>query len=126
MKEPRDISRRDFVAGATAAVALSAAGNRAGADTAGPASALTALSAVEAVARMTRGELSAERYAQALLERETLSAEDIRMMARGEKLPPLPRGPSSLTPPTPTPVQNPVHEPRRNPPLLGGPEPSPA
>jgi cell division protease FtsH len=64
--------------------------------------------------------------AQALLERETLSAEDIRMMARGEKLPPLPRGPSSLTPPTPTPVQNPVHEPRRNPPLLGGPEPSPA
>jgi len=64
--------------------------------------------------------------AQALLERETLTAEDIRMMARGEKLPPLPRGPSSLTPPTPTPVQNPVHEPRRNPPLLGGPEPSPA
>ncbi|HEX7977425.1 MAG TPA: ATP-dependent zinc metalloprotease FtsH [Gemmatimonadaceae bacterium] len=64
--------------------------------------------------------------AQALLERETLSAEDIRIMARGEKLPPLPRGPSSLTPPTPTPVQNPVHEPRRNPPLLGGPEPSPA
>src|SRR4051812_17578514 len=64
--------------------------------------------------------------AQALLERETLSAEDIRMMARGEKLPPLPRGGSSLTPPTPAPVQNPVHEPRRNPPLLGGPEPSPA
>src|SRR6476469_6868652 len=64
--------------------------------------------------------------AQALLERETLTAEDIRVMARGEKLPPLPRGPSSLTPPTPTPVQNPVHEPRRNPPLLGGPEPSPA
>jgi cell division protease FtsH len=64
--------------------------------------------------------------AQALLERETLSAEDIRIMARGEKLPPLPRGGSSLTPPTPSPIQNPVHEPRRNPPLLGGPEPSPA
>jgi cell division protease FtsH len=64
--------------------------------------------------------------AQALLERETLTAEDIRIMARGEKLPPLPRGGSSLTPPTPSPVQNPVHEPRRNPPLLGGPEPSPA
>src|SRR6187551_912889 len=30
--------------------------------------------------------------AQALLERETLSAEDIRIMARGEKLPPLSRG----------------------------------
>src|SRR6478672_4957289 len=58
--------------------------------------------------------------AGALLERETLTAEDIRIMARGETLPPLPRGPSSLTPPTPTPVQNPVHEPRRNPPLLGG------
>ena len=28
-------------------------------------------------------------------------------MARGEKLPPLPRGGSSLTPPAPTPVQNP-------------------
>jgi cell division protease FtsH len=64
--------------------------------------------------------------AQALLERETLTAEDIRIMGRGEKLPPLPRSGTSLTPPTPAPVQNPVHEPRRNPPLLGGPEPSPA
>jgi cell division protease FtsH len=64
--------------------------------------------------------------AQALLERETLTAEDIRIMGRGDKLPPLPRSGTSLTPPTPSPVQNPVHEPRRNPPLLGGPEPSPA
>jgi cell division protease FtsH len=64
--------------------------------------------------------------AQALLERETLTAEDIKIMARGEKLPPLPRGGSSFTPQTPSPVQNPVPEPRRNPPLLGGPEPSPA
>jgi cell division protease FtsH len=64
--------------------------------------------------------------AQALLERETLSAEDIRMMARGEKLPPLSRGGSTLTPPAPPAIPNPVHEPRRNPPLLGGPEPSPA
>src|SRR5215213_1279972 len=64
--------------------------------------------------------------AQALLERETLSAEDIRIMARGEKLPPLSRGGSTLTPPAPPAIPNPVHEPRRNPPLLGGPEPSPA
>jgi len=64
--------------------------------------------------------------AAALLERETLTADDIRIMGRGEKLPPLPRSGTSLTPPTPAPVQNPVHEPRRNPPLLGGPEPSPA
>ena len=61
-----------------------------------------------------------------LLERETLSAEDIKIMARGEKLPPLARGGSSLTPPAPPAIPNPVHEPRRNPPLLGGPEPSPA
>src|SRR5215213_9564200 len=64
--------------------------------------------------------------AAALLERETLTAEDIRIMARGEKLPPLPRGGSSVTPPAPPAIPNPVHEPRRNPPLLGGPEPSPA
>ena len=64
--------------------------------------------------------------AQALLERETLSAEDIRMIARGEKLPPLSRGGSTVTPPAPPAIPNPVHEPRRNPPLLGGPEPSPA
>jgi cell division protease FtsH len=64
--------------------------------------------------------------AQALLERETLTAEDIKIMARGEKLPPLSRGGSSLTPPAPPAIPNPVLEPRRNPPLLGGPEPSPA
>jgi cell division protease FtsH len=64
--------------------------------------------------------------AAALLERETLTAEDIRIMARGEKLPPLSRGGSAVTPPAPPVIPNPVHEPRRNPPLLGGPEPSPA
>jgi cell division protease FtsH len=64
--------------------------------------------------------------AQALLERETLTAEDIKIMARGEKLPPLPRSGSSLTPPAPPVIPSPVHEPRRNPPMLGGPEPSPA
>ena len=64
--------------------------------------------------------------AAALLERETLTAEDIRMIARGETLPPR----SSGAPPTPPAVGAPVPvalpQPRRNPPLLGGPEPLPA
>jgi cell division protease FtsH len=62
--------------------------------------------------------------AAALLERETLTAEDIRLIARGEKLPPRTSG----APVTPliTPVPTPIPQPRRNPPLLGGPEPSPA
>jgi cell division protease FtsH len=60
--------------------------------------------------------------AAALLERETLTREDITIMLRGEKLPP--RAPVKATPSAPT---TPVLEPRRsNPPLLGGPEPAPA
>jgi cell division protease FtsH len=62
--------------------------------------------------------------AAALLERETLTAEDIRLIARGEKLPPRTSG-APVTPPI-TPVPTPIPQPRRNPPLLGGPEPSPA
>jgi cell division protease FtsH len=62
--------------------------------------------------------------AAALLERETLTAEDIRMIARGEALPPRTSG----APPVPAaaPIPTPLPQPRRNPPLLGGPEPSPA
>jgi cell division protease FtsH len=62
--------------------------------------------------------------AAALLERETLTREDIGYLIRGDKLPPRPTlPPSSLTPSATAPVT----EPRRaNPPLLGGPEPSPA
>ena len=65
------------------------------------------------------------RVAAALLERETLTGEEVAMIARGETLPPLP---PSDTPPTVTPPPAPaiVIEPRRSPPLLGGPEPSPA
>jgi cell division protease FtsH len=63
--------------------------------------------------------------AAALLERETLTREDILMIARGEKLPPRTSG-LPPAPPLPAPAPTPVHEPRRNPPLLGGPEPSPA
>jgi cell division protease FtsH len=63
--------------------------------------------------------------AGALLERETLTAEDVEILLRGEKLPPRrtpPAAPSAepktvLAPPVPTPAR---------PPLLGGPEPSPA
>ena len=64
--------------------------------------------------------------AGALLERETLTAEDIKMIGRGETLPPrvsdVPPAPPML-PAATTPT--PVIEPRRKP-LLGGPEPSPA
>jgi Asp-tRNA(Asn)/Glu-tRNA(Gln) amidotransferase A subunit family amidase len=69
MTEPRDFSRREFVAGATAAVAVSASGASLAAGIASPASPLTELGAVEAIARMTRGEMSAESYAKALLAR---------------------------------------------------------
>ena len=61
--------------------------------------------------------------AAALLERETLTRDDIEMLSRGETLPPRPSG---LPPAPPAPVAPPVLEPKRHPPLLGGPEPSPA
>jgi cell division protease FtsH len=65
------------------------------------------------------------KVAEALLERETLTRDDIEMLSRGDTLPP--RTPGGM-PSNPTaPVTTPVLEPRRvNPPLLGGPEPSPA
>jgi indoleacetamide hydrolase len=73
MADPRDLPRRSFVRGASAAAALGAIPAALTAVTAGKssvgASVLIGLGAAEAVARMTRGELSAERYAQALLER---------------------------------------------------------
>lgn len=89
MIDPTDISRRAFVmgAGATVAVSATAVSNVATAVTASASAAATAsaetqalanLSAVEAVSRMARGELAAERYAAALLERcraaQTLNA----------------------------------------------------
>jgi cell division protease FtsH len=63
--------------------------------------------------------------AAALLERETLTAEDIKMIARGEALPPRASGIPAVPvmPPAITPT---VLEPRRSPPFLGGAEPSPA
>jgi cell division protease FtsH len=62
--------------------------------------------------------------AAALLERETLTREDIEILSRGDALPPRTSG---APPSAPAPVTQPVLEPKRtNPPLLGGPEPSPA
>ncbi|MEJ7808878.1 MAG: ATP-dependent zinc metalloprotease FtsH [Gemmatimonadaceae bacterium] len=63
--------------------------------------------------------------AAALLERETLTSEDIEIIVRGDKLPPrktppaTPAAPERVT--TIAPAPRPAH-----PPLLGGPEPSPA
>ena len=62
--------------------------------------------------------------AKALLDRETLTREDVELLARGEQLPPRSSGTPQAKPlaaPHATPA-----EPKRNPPLLGGPEPSPA
>jgi cell division protease FtsH len=63
--------------------------------------------------------------AAALLERETLTREDIGVLMRGETLPPRPPAPSAV-PVLAPPVAAPAAEPRRAPPLLGGPEIAPA
>ena len=62
--------------------------------------------------------------AAALLERETLSREEIDVLVRGETLPPRASGTAPVTPAPVSPV--PIGQRRTNPPLLGGPEPSPA
>ncbi len=63
--------------------------------------------------------------ASALLERETLTRDNIEVLRRGDKLPPrvvtVPPAATTSTPPTLTPQPKPA-----TPPLLGGPEPSPA
>ena len=65
------------------------------------------------------------RVASALLERETLTGEEVLSLARGETLPPR-RSEGSLPPTGPTAPAT-VTEPRRaTPGLLGGPEPAPA
>jgi mandelamide amidase len=71
VSEPPDISRRTFILGTTATVAMSAAGARTESDSVkAPTDAdLCNLSAVEAVAHMSKGALTSERYAQALLAR---------------------------------------------------------
>ena len=71
VSRPRDISRRAFVLGAAAGAAISAAGAKVPADARDmrAMSGLCDLSAVDAVAHMAQGALSAERYAQALIAR---------------------------------------------------------
>jgi cell division protease FtsH len=61
--------------------------------------------------------------AAALLDRETLTGDDVAVLSRGEKLPPRP-----ITPPTTAPVlATPVMHPKPSkPPLFGGPEVAPA
>ena len=55
---------------------------------------------------------------------ETLTREDFAVLLRGEKLPPRPPAPPVMAPASVAPI--PVAEPRRTPPLLGGPEVAPA
>ena len=73
MSDPQDFSRRSFVIGASATAAIGTTPVTLSALTvdkdAADAVQLIALGAVEAVARMARGELSAERYAAVLLKR---------------------------------------------------------
>ncbi|HEV8411270.1 MAG TPA: ATP-dependent zinc metalloprotease FtsH [Gemmatimonadaceae bacterium] len=59
--------------------------------------------------------------AAGLLERETLTREDFAILIKGGTLPPRP--PSAIAPAA---AVAPLTEPKRVPPLLGGPEPSPA
>src|SRR5690348_5738706 len=62
--------------------------------------------------------------AAALLERETLTREDITILAKGGTLPARVSG--AVSGGTPQVSPTPALEPRRTPPFLGGPEPSPA
>jgi cell division protease FtsH len=62
--------------------------------------------------------------ANALLERETLTREDIAILEKGEALPPRQDPPSTPAIPPSTVTREP--EARRVPPVIGGPEPSPA
>ncbi len=68
MVRPDEITRRDFIAAAAVSTAALTVGCRSPAPALGSAE-LIELSAVEAVGAMTRGEVTAERYAGALLDR---------------------------------------------------------
>jgi mandelamide amidase len=74
--DPHDLSRRSFVIGASATMAMTAVPAAFSATAPGSASSpLLDLSAVDAVARISRGEMTAEHYASALLGRcEALSS----------------------------------------------------
>ena len=75
MSDSRDLSRRTFVLGATAAVAMTTTPVTFAGSPPADDAALLKLGAGEAVARMSRGEITAERYASVLLARcESLRA----------------------------------------------------
>jgi cell division protease FtsH len=61
--------------------------------------------------------------AAALLDRETLTGDDVAALSRGEKLPPRPIAPPATAPALATPV---MHAKPSKPPLFGGPEVAPA
>jgi cell division protease FtsH len=61
--------------------------------------------------------------AAALLDRETLTGDEVAMLSRGEKLPPRPISPPPTAPALATPVMHPKPS---KPPLFGGPEVAPA
>jgi len=61
--------------------------------------------------------------AAALLDRETLTGDDVAVLSRGEKLPPRPISPPPTAPALATPVMHPKPS---KPPLFGGPEVAPA
>jgi cell division protease FtsH len=61
--------------------------------------------------------------AAALLDRETLTGDDVAALSRGEKLPPRPIAPPPTAPALATPVMHPKPS---KPPLFGGPEVAPA
>jgi hypothetical protein len=69
VSDSQDLSRRSFMLGASATIAMRAVATASVSAADRGATPLADLGAVEAVARMARGELSAERYASALLER---------------------------------------------------------
>jgi indoleacetamide hydrolase len=87
MPASHDPSRRSFVLGASATVAMSAAPATFAGSPDDASSRLQKLSAGEAVQRMSRGELSAERYAGALLTRcESLRALNSFITLQPEKV----------------------------------------
>jgi cell division protease FtsH len=65
------------------------------------------------------------RTAAALLDRETLTGDEVQSLARGEELPPRPVAPPPGSPPAALPVTAPQAKPAK-PPLFGGPEIAPA
>jgi cell division protease FtsH len=75
---------------------------------------------------LTENRALLDTIASSLLERETLTREDFVVLMRGDTLPPRPTLPAAL-PGGVSPPASPSAEPKRaSPPLLGGPEPSPA